>query len=62
MKPKPKRLSVEEAAAWLDMPVSTLRQRIREKAITAIKDGKNYWLEEGDVEKYDEGRKVLAIA
>ena len=62
MKPKPNRLTVEQAAAWLDMPVSTLRQRIRDKAISAIKDGKGYWLEEADVEKYDQDRKVAAVA
>ena len=60
MKPKPNRLTVEEAAAWLDMRVSTLRTRIKNREITALKDGKGYLLEEADVEAYDRRRKVAA--
>ncbi len=60
MKPEPNRLTVEEAAAWLDMRVSTLRTRIKNREIAALKDGKGYLLEEADVEAYDQRRKVAA--
>ena len=61
MKPKPNRLTVEEAAEWLDMVVSTLRTRIRDGEIVAIKDGKGYLLEEADIEAYDHRRKRAAV-
>ena len=60
MKPKPNRLTIEQAAAWLDMKVSTLRTRIKKREIAASKDGKGYLLEEADVEAYDQRRKVSA--
>ena len=62
MRPKPSRLNVEQAAAWLDMKVSTLRKRIKDREIVAIKDGKGYWLEEADIEAYDRRRKIAVIA
>ena len=60
MKPKPNRLTVEQAAAWLDMRVSTLRTRIKDREIAAVKDGRGYLLEEADVEAYDKRRKLSA--
>ena len=57
MKPKPNRLTVDEAADWLDMKPSTLRTRIKNHEIVAVKDGKGYLLEEADVEAYDRRRK-----
>ena len=60
MKPKPNRLTIVEAACWLDMKVSTLRTRIRNHEIAAVKDGKGYLLEEADVEAYDRRRKMTA--
>lgn len=44
----------------MDMKVSTLRTRIRDREIAAVKDGKGYLLEEADVEAYDRRRKMAA--
>ena len=56
------RLGAQQAAAWLDMKVCTLRNRIKNREIVAIKDGKGYWLEEADIEAYDRCRKIAIIS
>ena len=62
MKSKPNRLTLEEAAAWLDMKVRTLRDRIQNGEIKYIRDGKRILIAEEEVEDYDKRRQIAAIA
>lgn len=57
---KPKRLTVQQAAEWLEMDQEVLLRRVRAGKIKVIRDGRRYLFTEAEVQRYDKERETFA--